>query len=65
MRQFLGNKFSGQDKVLQSGSLTLLLGGQVDITGVALQQPSAMKRELNTLPTSETISINYKLNKIL
>ena len=43
--------FLGKVQIIFQPTLTLLLGAEVGVHGVALEQPGAVQRELDTVPT--------------
>ena len=46
-----GRYFWGKVQIIFPPTLTLLLGAEVGVHGVALEQPGAVQRELDTVPT--------------
>ena len=49
--QYWRQIFLGKVQIIFPPTLTLLLGAEVGVHGVALEQPGAVQRELDTVPT--------------
>ena len=49
--QYWRHIFWGKVQIIFPPTLTLLLGAEVGVHGVALEQPGAVQRELDTVPT--------------
>ena len=47
----IGGRFLCKVQIIFQSTLTLLLGAEVGVHGVALEQPGAVQRELDTVPT--------------